>query len=88
MVVAGGERPPYDRGFYVAPTLLADCTNDMRVAREEIFGPVVTVIPSTTRRRASRWPTTASTGSSTTSGPAMWPARSGSPGGYGRAGWA
>ncbi|MFB6932747.1 aldehyde dehydrogenase family protein [Streptomyces chartreusis] len=45
VVVAGGERPPYERGFYVAPTLLADCTNDMRVAREEIFGPVVCVIP-------------------------------------------
>ncbi|KAB1147351.1 aldehyde dehydrogenase family protein [Streptomyces luteolifulvus] len=44
-VAAGGERPPYDRGFYVGPTLLADCTNDMRVAREEIFGPVVVVVP-------------------------------------------
>ncbi|MYW44112.1 aldehyde dehydrogenase family protein [Streptomyces sp. SID161] len=44
-VVAGGERPSLERGFYVVPTLLADCTNDMRVAREEIFGPVVTVIP-------------------------------------------
>ncbi|MGW7386466.1 aldehyde dehydrogenase family protein [Streptomyces sp. NPDC054794] len=44
-VVAGGERPSLDRGFYAAPTLLADCTNDMRVAREEIFGPVVSVIP-------------------------------------------
>ncbi|MXM68162.1 aldehyde dehydrogenase family protein [Streptomyces sp. HUCO-GS316] len=44
-VVAGGERPSYDRGFYVGPTLLADCTNDMRVAREEIFGPVVVVVP-------------------------------------------
>lgn len=44
-VVAGGERPPLERGFYVAPTLLADCTNDMRVAREEIFGPVVVVVP-------------------------------------------
>ncbi|MDX3246061.1 aldehyde dehydrogenase family protein [Streptomyces sp. ME18-1-4] len=45
VVVAGGERPPLERGFYVAPTLLADCTNDMRVVREEIFGPVVTVVP-------------------------------------------
>ncbi|MFJ2771959.1 aldehyde dehydrogenase family protein [Streptomyces sp. NPDC087300] len=44
-VVASGERPSYDKGFYVAPTLLADCTNDMRVVREEIFGPVVTVVP-------------------------------------------
>ncbi|NUT30958.1 MAG: aldehyde dehydrogenase family protein [Streptomyces sp.] len=45
VVVAGGERPSYEKGFYVAPTLLADCANDMRVAREEIFGPVVCVIP-------------------------------------------
>ncbi|MGW6535048.1 aldehyde dehydrogenase family protein [Streptomyces sp. NPDC055051] len=44
-VVAGGERPDLDRGFYVAPTLLADCTNEMRVVREEIFGPVVVVVP-------------------------------------------
>ncbi|MFF3319392.1 aldehyde dehydrogenase family protein [Streptomyces sp. NPDC003035] len=46
-VVAGGERPSVGdgRGFYVAPTLLADCTNDMRVVREEIFGPVVVVVP-------------------------------------------
>ncbi|MFK0151412.1 aldehyde dehydrogenase family protein [Streptomyces sp. NPDC090499] len=44
-VVAGGERPSLERGFYVPPTLLADCTNDMRVAREEIFGPVVSVVP-------------------------------------------
>ncbi|MFF9018432.1 aldehyde dehydrogenase family protein [Streptomyces sp. NPDC014870] len=44
-VVAGGARPDMERGFYVAPTLLADCTNDMRVVREEIFGPVVVVVP-------------------------------------------
>ncbi|MEU6394143.1 aldehyde dehydrogenase family protein [Streptomyces sp. NPDC046939] len=45
-VVTGGERPEVDgRGFYVAPTLLADCTPDMRVVREEIFGPVVAVVP-------------------------------------------
>ncbi|WP_426569300.1 aldehyde dehydrogenase family protein [Streptomyces canus] len=45
VVVTGGERPPLERGFYTSPALLADCTNDMRVAREEIFGPVVVVIP-------------------------------------------
>ncbi|MDL2081773.1 aldehyde dehydrogenase family protein [Streptomyces sp. GXMU-J15] len=44
-VVTGGDRPPHPQGFYVPPTLLADCTNDMRAAREEIFGPVVAVIP-------------------------------------------
>ncbi|MGW0536101.1 aldehyde dehydrogenase family protein [Streptomyces sp. NPDC003032] len=47
-VVAGGERPAgssLGKGFYVAPTLLADCTHDMRVVREEIFGPVVVVVP-------------------------------------------
>ncbi|MFF1919417.1 aldehyde dehydrogenase family protein [Streptomyces sp. NPDC058221] len=45
-LVTGGERPaPTGSGFYVAPTLLADCTPDMRVVREEIFGPVVVVVP-------------------------------------------
>jgi len=43
-LVAGGERP--DRpGFFVSPTLLADCTADMHVVREEAFGPVVVVLP-------------------------------------------
>ncbi|MFJ9414652.1 aldehyde dehydrogenase family protein [Streptomyces sp. NPDC101227] len=44
-LVAGGERPARDRGFYVGPTLFADCTNEMRAVREEIFGPVVVVVP-------------------------------------------
>jgi len=44
-LVAGGGRPEgLDRGFYVAPTLLTG-TNDMTVVREEIFGPVVVVVP-------------------------------------------
>ena len=45
-VAAGGDRPAHlPRGWYVAPTILADVDNDMRVAREEIFGPVLCFIP-------------------------------------------
>ncbi|MBL8699643.1 MAG: aldehyde dehydrogenase family protein [Alphaproteobacteria bacterium] len=45
-VIAGGGRPDgLARGFYFAPTILAKATNAMRVAREEIFGPVVAAIP-------------------------------------------
>jgi acyl-CoA reductase-like NAD-dependent aldehyde dehydrogenase len=44
-VVAGGSRPDLERGFFVSPTLIVDCTNDMTVAQEEIFGPVVVAIP-------------------------------------------
>jgi acyl-CoA reductase-like NAD-dependent aldehyde dehydrogenase len=45
-LVVDGRRPGnVERGFYVAPTLLAGCTVDMKPVREEIFGPVVVVIP-------------------------------------------
>jgi acyl-CoA reductase-like NAD-dependent aldehyde dehydrogenase len=47
-LVAGGRAadvPGLPGGFFVEPTVLADVTNDMRVAREEIFGPVVVAIP-------------------------------------------
>jgi acyl-CoA reductase-like NAD-dependent aldehyde dehydrogenase len=44
-IAVGGERPDFDKGFYVAPTLLVDCTNEMTPVREEIFGPVVVVVP-------------------------------------------
>jgi acyl-CoA reductase-like NAD-dependent aldehyde dehydrogenase len=44
-VLAGGQRPDLERGFYVAPTLIADCKPGMRVVQEEIFGPVVVVLP-------------------------------------------
>jgi acyl-CoA reductase-like NAD-dependent aldehyde dehydrogenase len=43
-LITGGNRPDLDRGFYVEPTLFTG-TNDMVVAREEIFGPVVVVVP-------------------------------------------
>jgi aldehyde dehydrogenase (NAD+) len=45
-LVAGGERPAaFDKGYYVEPTIFADVDNRMTVAQEEIFGPVLTVIP-------------------------------------------
>ena len=41
----GGGRPPgLDRGYYVEPTVIRGLTNDARVAREEIFGPVLVVL--------------------------------------------
>ena len=40
-----------DRGWYVQPTVFANATNDMRIAREEIFGPVLAVIPYDDVRR-------------------------------------
>jgi betaine-aldehyde dehydrogenase len=45
-VVLGGGRPAgFPKGWYVEKTLFADVSNDMRIAREEIFGPVFAVIP-------------------------------------------
>ena len=48
-VVAGGRRPaaPFDRGFYYPATLLDRVSQGMRVAQEEVFGPVLAVIPWT-----------------------------------------
>ncbi|AMO61130.1 NAD-dependent aldehyde dehydrogenase [Mycolicibacterium phlei] len=43
-IVVGGTDSPRDRGWYVRPTLFADATNKMTIAREEIFGPVLTVL--------------------------------------------
>jgi acyl-CoA reductase-like NAD-dependent aldehyde dehydrogenase len=45
-VVAGGGRPAHlERGFYVEPTLIAGCRAGMKVVQEEIFGPVIVVVP-------------------------------------------
>ncbi len=53
-IVTGGTDKPYDRGWYVQPTLFADATNEMRIAREEIFGPVLTVLKYSDERDAVR----------------------------------
>ena len=46
LVVGGAGRPPgLETGFFVQPTVFSDVRNDMTVAREEIFGPVLCVIP-------------------------------------------
>jgi aldehyde dehydrogenase (NAD+) len=46
-LVAGGTGLPdgLDKGYYVKPTVFADVSNDMTIAREEVFGPVLTIIP-------------------------------------------
>ncbi len=47
-IVTGGGRPASTEcatGFYVAPTVIADVSPDMTIAREEIFGPVLAIIP-------------------------------------------
>jgi aldehyde dehydrogenase (NAD+) len=41
----GSARPDKGTGFFVEPTVFVDATNDMRIAQEEIFGPVLVVIP-------------------------------------------
>ncbi|MGZ4675145.1 MAG: aldehyde dehydrogenase family protein [Acidimicrobiia bacterium] len=45
-IVAGGGRPAHmERGWYVEPTLIANCRSGMRVVQEEIFGPVIVALP-------------------------------------------
>ncbi|GAA2556177.1 aldehyde dehydrogenase [Streptomyces levis] len=45
-ILTGGGRPPgLERGWYVEPTLFGDVDNSMRIAREEIFGPVICLLP-------------------------------------------
>lgn len=44
-IVVGGKRPPgLERGYFYEPTLVDGVTNDMRIAREEVFGPVISLL--------------------------------------------
>jgi aldehyde dehydrogenase (NAD+) len=55
-LVAGGPGRPegFNRGYFVRPTVFADVTNQMTIAREEIFGPVLSIIPFDTEAEAIR----------------------------------
>jgi aldehyde dehydrogenase (NAD+) len=55
-LVAGGPGRPdgLNRGFFVRPTVFADVTNEMTIAREEIFGPVLSIIPFDTEEEGLR----------------------------------
>ena len=56
VVVGGGTpaEPAYARGAYIQPTVFDSVTSGMRIAREEIFGPVVAIIPFDTEEEAVR----------------------------------
>jgi aldehyde dehydrogenase (NAD+) len=45
LFIGGKARPDKGNGYFVEPTVFTDVTNDMRIAQEEIFGPVLVVIP-------------------------------------------
>ena len=53
-LVTGGPGKPegLEKGYYVKPTVFSDVTNDMTIAREEIFGPVLSILPYDTEEEA------------------------------------
>jgi 5-carboxymethyl-2-hydroxymuconic-semialdehyde dehydrogenase len=54
-ILAGGDRPQgFERGNYFAPTLIGDVRNTMRIAQEEIFGPVLVAMPFADEAEAIR----------------------------------
>jgi aldehyde dehydrogenase (NAD+) len=55
LVTGGCGRPEgLDRGYYVRPTVFANVRNDMTIAREEIFGPVLSILPYRDEEEAIR----------------------------------
>jgi len=53
-LVAGGPNRPegLDQGYFIRPTIFTDVSNNMRIAKEEIFGPVLSIIPFDTEEEA------------------------------------
>ena len=55
VVVGGAGRPDgLDKGYFIRPTVFSEANNEMTIAREEIFGPVLTMIPYETEEEAIR----------------------------------
>lgn len=53
-ITTGGEAPDIDRGLYFRPTVIADCTHDMKVMTDEIFGPIVPIMKVESEEEAIR----------------------------------
>ncbi len=55
-LVTGGTEPPegLERGYFVQPTVFSEVTSDMTIAQEEIFGPVLAILPYDTEEEAIR----------------------------------
>ena len=51
-MITGGTEPPHERGFYVEPTVFAGVAPGMAIEQEEIFGPVLSIIPYLTEEEA------------------------------------
>ena len=82
LVTGGADAPEgLDKGYFVRPTVFSDVKPDMTIAQEEIFGPVLSIIPYDDEDEARRSPTAPSTGSTAASGPPTRSARRPSPGG-------
>ncbi len=54
LVAGGGTRKINGRGLFIEPTLFADASNDLKISREEIFGPVLPIIPFDDEEQAIR----------------------------------
>jgi len=54
LLLCGGPGKPegFETGYYVRPTIVADVSNNMKIAREEVFGPVLAIIPFDTEEEA------------------------------------
>jgi hypothetical protein len=51
----------FDNGAWVAPTVFTDCTDEMTIVREEIFGPVMSILTYETKKKRFAAPTTPTT---------------------------